>query len=267
MPTPITEARDSTAQPPAQTRSRLGLRYWVAVLAGLGMMALALWAAGWQGERAQYKRELAQAMNAATAAAPLDLDRASPADADEHRQARMTATWLPHLAVYLDNRTLDGRVGRIVLMPARTASGQYLLVNRGWVPQGAGLRTQLPAVPTPTEPVFIEGRLARDVPAFSRRGDAYPGPLPALWPNFDWAAWQTLSGLSSAQWVFVQTSAARSGQSADAPALDDGLVRRWTPPQTDIAKHQGYRFQWLAIALLAFGLTLFFGLKPWIRRP
>ncbi len=234
------------------------------------MMVLALWAAAWQGERAHYKRSLAQAMEAATAAAPLDLDRETPGEQDEHRIARMTATWLPHLAVYLDNRTLDGRVGRIVLMPARTANGQYVMVNRGWVHQGAGLRTQLPAVPTPSEPVLIEGRLARDVPAFSRRGDAYPGPLPALWPNFDWAAWQALSGLSGAHWVLVQTSAARRGQSMDSGGraeVDDGLIRRWAAPQTDVAKHQGYRFQWFAIALLAFGLTLFFGLKPWIRRP
>jgi surfeit locus 1 family protein len=218
-------------------------------------MGVALWAASWQHGRAQEKRALQAQIDAAGAAAPLNLNQHAAQAGDAFRRAFMQGRYLTEKTVVLDNRQLDGRVGRLILTPLQTESGQTVLVQRGWIAQGAGQRAALPNVPTPTDAVRIEGVLIEHVPQFAKFNDNYPQTLPALWPNFDWDAYRAASGLQNLRWVLVQTNDA-----------GDGLTSRFTPPSTGIEKHLGYRLQWIAIALLAAGLTVFFGARAIFRK-
>lgn len=218
-------------------------------------MCVALWAASWQHGRAQQKRALQAQIDAASAAAPLNLNEFTPEAADAYRRAFAQGRYLPGKAVVLDNRQLDGQVGRVILMPLQLDNGQAVLVQRGWIAQNAGQRATLPSVATPADAVRVEGVLTDHVPHFAKFGDTYPQPLPALWPNFDWPAYRQASGLPALRWVLVQTNDG-----------GDGLVRRFTPPTAGIEKHLGYRLQWIAIALLAAGLTVFFGARAIFRK-
>jgi surfeit locus 1 family protein len=54
-------------------------------------------------------------------------------------------------------------------------------------------------------------------------------------------------------------------EQADTPdARQQGLVRDWPQPSTGIERHQGYAFQWYALALMAF---LFFVVTGIRREP
>jgi surfeit locus 1 family protein len=228
---------------------------WVGVLVGVLITSVALWAAHWQHGRAQEKRALQTQIDTALAAVPLNLNTLAPGAADTFRRATAIGKLEPEKAVYLDNRQFDGQVGRIVLMPLQLESGGVVLVQRGWIAQGAGQRATLPAVQTPRETTRVEGVLIDHVPQFARFNASYPPQLPALWLNFDWPAYRAASGYAKLEWVLVQTN--DSG---------DGLARRFTPPSTGIEKHLGYRLQWIAIALLSAGLTAFFGVRALLRQ-
>jgi surfeit locus 1 family protein len=230
-------------------------RLWAGVCAGLMITAIALWAATWQHGRAQQKLALQQQLDNARAASPVNLNMLEPQASDVFRSASVQGQWLPEKALFLDNRPLDGQVGRILLMPLRTPGGLVLLVQRGWLRQDAGQRATLPRVDTPAGTVHLEGVLLQELPHFAKFNDVYPPVLPALWPNFDWAAYRAASSLPDLRWILLQTN--DSG---------DGLARRFTLPAAGVEKHLGYRLQWIAIALLAAGLTVFFGARAVFRK-
>ncbi len=234
---------------------RLRLRYWAAVVCGVAVTALALWAARWQDQRADFKRGMQAQIQAAQQLPALNLNRDSLSVNADRRRVEARGVWLPAKAVFLDNRIYKGQPGREVLMPLDLGNGQAVLVNRGWIPQPAGQRSQLPTIDTATEAVSLRGVVLDRLPRYSGWGDQYPPRLPALWPNFDVATYAQASGLSLANGVVLQTSPAQ-----------DGLIRDWPAPASDVDRHLGYRFQWLAIALVAAGLTLYFGISPWRKK-
>lgn len=217
------------------------------------MTLVALAAAQWQGRRAAEKTLQAQAIKAAAQAPVLDLESTTAAPLQPYRRARVSGRFDTGRAVFLDNRTINGAVGRLVLMPLRTASGKEFLVDRGWIAQAPG--APLPTIVAPAGSDIVEGVLVPELPAFARFADRLPLPLPAIWSNFDWATWRTATRWTGPQWILVQTNDSR-----------DGLTRHWEPPAAQIDKHLGYRLQWFAIAALAFGLSCYFGTQPWRKQ-
>lgn len=58
----------------------------------------------------------------------------------------------------LDNKIHEGKVGYEIIDPFVTDSGQTVLVNRGWIAQGAS-RSELPPIPLLEGKVEIEGSI------------------------------------------------------------------------------------------------------------
>jgi len=232
------------------------VKYWLAVTTGLILTAIACWAAYWQDQRADLKRLREAHRQAATAAPIINLNIQYPKPNDAWRRAKVIGHFLPAKAIYLDNRLYKSQPGREVLMPLQVANNQQIvLVNRGWLAQSAAHRRQIPQVPTPTTPIELEGVLVPDLPHYSGWGDHYNASLPNIWPNLNLKAYQQASGFPQIQWIMLQTSAA-----------NDGLIRDWSQPASEISKHLGYRFQWLLIALVTASLTLYFGISSWRKK-
>jgi cytochrome oxidase assembly protein ShyY1 len=150
--------------------------------------------------------------------------------------------------ILIDNRVHDGRVGYHVVTPLKLADGRAVLVNRGWVAQGAS-RQDLPRVPTPPGEVTVTGRLA--VPAggyFELSGAAPAGPV---WQNLEPAKFAAATGIAVLPAVIEQTEGA------------DALARDWPAPDFGIEKHRIYMMQWYAFAAIA--VVLWFVLN--LRRP
>jgi surfeit locus 1 family protein len=230
-------------KPMASRRTRLLLISVVTVLVVAAGMALGLWQLG----RAEQKLRLADGIARQGALAPLaatELQTDRP-ETLWHRTAQLEGEWLPEASVFLDNRQMKGRVGFFVLTPLKLANGQgTLLVQRGWAPRNFQDRQRVPMVPTPTGPVALQLRLAPPPPKLYELG---PGEGGAIRQNVDLAAYGAEIKTPLLPLSALQTSAA-----------DDGLLRDWPQPATDVHKHYGYAFQWFGLSTLFALLYVWF---------
>ncbi len=90
----------------------------------------------WQVQRDHWKTELVATRNAQLASAPLAVEAAralSPADL-EYRTVTLTGRWDAERTLILANRARYGVKGENVVQPFVLASGEAVLVDRGWYP-------------------------------------------------------------------------------------------------------------------------------------
>lgn len=218
----------------------------VLTLAMVAVAALAIALGNWQRHRADDKRSAAAQASAAALEPPLDL-AAAPDDAATiiYRTVRGSGEYDAAHAMLIDNRVHGGRPGYEVVTPLKVASGKrYVLVDRGWVAQGA-TREHLPTVPTPAGAVEIVGRAS--VPSkhyLELKADRGEG---ALRQNLDIERIASWSGLSLLPFVIEQT---------DPVVPPDELLRQWPQPDFGIDKHLSYMVQWYSLAALAIVLWL-----------
>lgn len=208
----------------------------------------------WQLDRAAQKRALLEAYGDRPADAPLLISPGFAPDADwRYRRAEVEGRYLAERQFLLDNRVYRGRVGYHVLTPVRIAQTEYaVLVNRGWVPQGA-TRSDLPAIPAPAdERLRIEGLI--DIPSekvfvLGEGEDREPG-----WPKvlqqirFDLHAEQL--GVRLLPMVLLLAE--------DQPG---GFVRDWNPIVIGPERHVGYAVQWFALAVVLSILYLWVNVR------
>jgi surfeit locus 1 family protein len=249
-----------------------------ALLAMLGTASLGFW----QLRRAAHKEALAQAMrDRAAMPALVDLpDIASLRDKPQetwHRRVTLRGRWMAQHTVYLDNRQMKDsglmRVGFEVLTPLMFNDGTAIVVQRGWVPRDFVDRGALPLVVTPDGLVTVEGRYAPPPPRLYefKQIDA---PLTRVRQNLDVAAFAQEIGVVLRPGSLVQTeddaAPAASIHAAMAPKVAASepvrgaerpvavLRRAWTLPDTGVAKHHGYAFQWFALSVLVALLYAWF---------
>lgn len=235
----------------------MNLRRWVPTVVAFAVVAATVSLGNWQLRRADEKRTLQAQRDAAERDEPISLAAGEPdVDALAGRRVRVRGRFVSKFDVYVDNRTYRGVAGFHVLSPIRIAgSDRHLLVLRGWVAGDPRARARLPAVPTPDEPVEVEGVALREIPRTLELGSSPPpGPHDRMWLNIDLAGFARWSGLS------MQMPIVRESQPATTAsgAWDDGLVRDWPEPGVDVDRHLGYAFQWYALAALVGVLWLRF---------
>jgi len=224
----------------------LGYIVLTAVLLSLG---------NWQLQRADEKQALITAKQARQAAAPLILHQAQPDPVlDRFRPAIASGQYVPTPQWLLDNRLYQGRPGYHVYSLLQQADGTHILLNRGWISQGAS-RQSLPELPLPSGPQQIRGRL--DTPASVGLVLAEP----------DWTATTAVQVTPH-----LDIAALAAGQGLTLPALalvldpdqPGALQHDWQAIETlSPAKHHGYAAQWFALALAL--LIIYVGVN--LQRP
>jgi surfeit locus 1 family protein len=118
----------------------------------------------------------------------------------------------------------------LIIRGSRTA----LLVNRGWVAAGPS-RERLPRATAPRGEVALQG-LAVD-PQTRYVELAHAAPQGRLWQNLDMARYAAQSRLNLQPVLLLQTT-----------PFADGLLRDWPRPDTGVAMHASYAFQWYSLA-------------------
>jgi surfeit locus 1 family protein len=162
-----------------------------------------------------------------------------------YRTMALQGQWLPEHTVYLENRQMNGRAGFYVMTPMRMeASGQVVLVQRGWAPRAFNDRMALPAIETPQGVVTVMGTLA---PWPSRLYDFGGEEDGAIRQNLELAAFQQQTGLILQNLSLMQTGSA-----------SEGLLREWPQVASGVEKHQGYAFQWFGLCALIALLYVWF---------
>jgi len=216
-------------------------RRLVPFVAGVLMCVLCVRLGFWQLHRAEFKADRQAHLDAMGA----PLSQAGTATLEEWQRVSLSGTWIASQSVFLDNRVHAQQTGYHVLTPLRLADGSVVIVNRGWV--AAGLRREvLPAVTTPLAPVEVSGILLRpDLKSFRLDDGKEAGQV---WQRADPAHFATRLNVPVAPLVLFQESAS-----------PDGLLRDWPRPDLGVSMHKAYALQWFVFAVVAFGLTGFFG--------
>jgi surfeit locus 1 family protein len=206
------------------------------------LVALGVSLGQWQERRAAQKIALQHKLVARAADAPLVIGPALvAAEALEYRHVSVTGQFVPGWAVFLNNRPQDGRAGFYLLMPLRIAgSGTHVLVARGWLPRNSAEAGKLPPYATPDGMVTIDGIVKTSVGHIMELGTPEPVRPGAIVQNIDPAHFAQASGMKL-QPFFIEQG---------GPAAD-GLVRDWPASSLGVEKHQGYAFQWYALAAMA----------------
>lgn len=190
------------------------------------LMTLGICLGLWQWHRAADKREWLEAMaNAPQVESPRQLP-------SEGSEVVIEGHFLGNETLFLDNRTLDGRLGVGVLTTLVDDYGQRWLVDRGFLETGMSRAT--PEVSTPEERVRITGEWqtdGRQAPVF---GDALEGRrLQQIEP----AAWD--AGFRFEGWLHQRSGAGE-------------LPVWWTPNVMPPERHVAYAVQWWLLAIVAF---------------
>jgi surfeit locus 1 family protein len=249
MPNPLTAA--GAAAPEGAAARRLRPRA-LPTLAALAAIAVCIVAGNWQRDRMHAKEALRAQFAAAAAAAPVPLASLPPATdwaSLRYRPVVASGEYVAQRQIFIDNKVMGGRAGFHVVTPLRLADGRVVLVNRGWIAQGAS-RDRPPDAPPPAGIVFVRGRIA--LPAtgyFELQPETARG---SIRQNLDLARFAAATGLATVPAIIEATA---------APVPDDGLIRDWPAPDFGIETHRIYMVQWYAFALLAAGLWL------WFHRP
>lgn len=139
---------------------------WLALITAVVAFAIACYTflAPWQFGREADREAQQQAIDSATATAPVPLAELSADGVTpdvEWRQVEVTGTYLPDTQGLVRLRVVDGRPAVEVLTPFRTADGRLLTVDRGSVETPSGSVTPEIA-PPPTGEVTITARLRVD---------------------------------------------------------------------------------------------------------
>ncbi len=255
----------------------------VALTAGLGV---------WQLQRADQKREMAQAFESRRtlpAWGNADWPCTAPGEAalPTHRPARLRGYWLHDKTIVLDNRPMDGLPGFIVVTPLKLSSdgrcGQaVVLVQRGWLPRDVQDRRRVPSLPADPREVEVPGEVLASLSATYALGqEPLPNALdgsdasdasdsadnrrtegashrPLIRQNADASFWMAWLGTAPLPGVLQQTQLA-------TPADAAMLLRHWPVPGFGRDRHLAYAAQWFALSGVLAGLTLWYQFKARVQ--
>lgn len=219
-------------------------------LAALFFFALTLALGNWQSGRAETKRALQARYDAALRDPPIHVGAALlDRDSVLYRKLEVQGIFDDAHTILLDNRVKNGIAGYHVLTPLRIDdSATAILVNRGWVAAGR-TREQIPAPPVPAGRVKLEGMAVDPHTRYVEL--AHAAPQGRVWQNLDFARYATsATGLTLQPVLLLQTS-----------TQHDGLQRSWPRPDTGVAMHVGYAFQWYSLATTLAVLWLVMNVK------
>jgi cytochrome oxidase assembly protein ShyY1 len=225
---------------------RLAFRFrLIPFIATVLLVALGIALGNWQERRAAQKIAIGQRLASRTAEAPLVLGPTiTPTEPMEFRRVKVNGQFLPNWPVFLDNRPYQGRPGFYLVMPFKiTGSSTHVLVARGWLPRDMAEHDKLPAYATPPGQVTIDGVIVASPGRVLQLGTPAPLKPNAIVQNLEVREFAQASGLAL-QPFFVEQSGPRE--------QGEPFVRDWPAPALGIEKHQGYAFQWYALAAMAF---------------
>jgi cytochrome oxidase assembly protein ShyY1 len=218
-------------------RRVIGLTVFTAVLA-TAFILLGRWQLSRLDERRVDNAQVTAARDVAAVPLGILAEPGMPLDpALEWRRATAIGRYDAEATVLVRNRSYQGANGLLVVVPLVTASGDALLVNRGWIPPAPTATGRPDVPPPPSGEVAVEVRL-------------HPAERPR--PAQDLPAGQVLSidtaGLADA--VEAPLYGGYGDLVQERPAADPAPALP-EPPVVDEGPHLGYAIQWFCFAVIA----------------
>ncbi|TDR44413.1 cytochrome oxidase assembly protein ShyY1 [Pseudomonas brenneri] len=213
----------------------------------LVLLPLMVFLGFWQLSRGQEKQALLQSYAERRAAPPISVEQLDGVADPAFRRVQLRGQFDAGHSVLLDNRMRDGKAGVELLQPFHDqASGQWLLLNRGWLAWPD--RRTPPAFTTPDQPLNINAWVnVAPGETFQLHAD----PAAAQWPRL----------LTALHPQVLWAELGRSGFAFElrAEAGPATYETQWPVVAMGPEKHLGYAVQWFAMALALLGLYLYLG--------
>ena len=204
----------------------------------------------WQLDRAAYKQTILKRFEARLQAEFIVLNEEVSLDEQEYRRVILRGHYDHRRTLLLDNQLSEGRAGYHVISPFLLDSGNYILVNRGWVSLG-GSRQNLPNIKVPKNIDEVKGVIVRPASEGFRMGEiVLDDSWPKVVPFVDVDILQSVFDghlLPMMMWL--------------SPQQDDYYERTWQPVWLSPEKSQAYAVQWFSFAVIAAFLFVFLNLR------
>ncbi|MFT5608411.1 MAG: surfeit locus 1 family protein [Arenicella sp.] len=234
----------------------------ILMLLGLAACLIMIGLGDWQLSRADLKQTILDRVQQRSAIEPVSLASILPqisASGSEQfirsqtdfkeltfMQVFADGQYAAEQSVFIDNKVVVSRVGYKLLTPFKIeGSAWWVLVDRGWLSVGES-RATLPRFATDSEPVRLSGRLTLPPAQPPLWSDRYPVSQGSVWqylPISDYAQQMKLNLLP----LVLELAPTQSSE------IDQDLIRQWSAIDDQwVAKHQGYAFQWFAMAFAFF---------------
>jgi cytochrome oxidase assembly protein ShyY1 len=238
---------------------RLRFRFkTIPFIATIIVVALGISLGNWQERRAAEKIALQAQLAERSKQAPLVLTGGTSAVPQEFRRVIVRGQFVPGFPVFLDNRPYQGHAGYFLVMPFKIeGADQYVLVARGWLPRTVADANRRPAYQTPAGVTQVEGVMRLDLGRVMQLGSAAPLLPNAMVQNLSVSQVARASNLPLLPFFIEQTGPRQAG---------DGLTHDWPAPALGVEKHQGYAFQWYALAVMALLFFVITGTRRESRR-
>lgn len=191
----------------------------------------------WQLNRAEEKRIILQQWQQQQILAPKKLLGVTKQQLEKHQKVSFVATFAEEKYWLLEARMHQGQPGYEVLMPARLTSGEWLLINRGWLRANPD-RRNLPFVESPKMQIEMWGEVRE--PPEAALVDERDNPLQS-WPH---RVLEADIALMSQQFD-EHLAPFIVALDADHPSA---FVVESKPVNMPPEKHIGYATQWFAMA-------------------
>lgn len=211
----------------------------------------------WQVQRRAWKLDLMERVQTRLDQAPVSVQQlldAEPAagigEQHAYQPVFVEGQWLQDKTVFAQALTELG-AGFWAITPLQTATGQIVLINRGFVPEGRRADAQ-PAEPA-QGPTRVQGLLRATEPdgGFLRKNDAANGK----WYSRDASAIGAALGLANVQPFFIdQGILANVHVNADTPIPANAMQGPWPRSGMTVVKfhnsHTVYILTWYGLALM-----------------
>lgn len=220
---------------------------WKILLFAAFFLPVTVSLAFWQMDRAEEKRQLLDMYNQRGVAQPVPLSELSSNDDRTYIRVIVKGQYDNRSPLLLDNRVRRGRAGYEVINPFQTINGQWLLVNRGWVPAGFDRRI-LPKISEVSGEVVLAGYLYRS-----------PGKQIMLGADL-WAEGEGPKVIQNAAPEKVSEKLGLGFYSYQLRLGADAIgayETGWAIVNIQPSKHTGYVFQWSALTLALIILAIF----------
>lgn len=235
----------------------MAMRFWLVQLCALGTLLLFVSLGTWQLQRGNVKHTI-ESKQAGSLPSEVVQTMPQPPYAEwRYKHIQLRGHYLSERQFLLDNQIRDRLPGYAVLTPFFSQQhGQWLLVDRGWIAQGAQ-RATLPNVVLDEHSRTISGSVYVPYDDSFSLGDIAEGE------DFGWPR--------RVQYVDYQALGDRLGLQllpfTVRLGVDqvDGYRRDWVATQMSSQKHYGYAFQWFAMAVAIVVLWWLYSIKPLIR--
>jgi len=226
---------------------------WKMTLFTLAFAPLLFWLGLWQLDREQEKTMLQRDYELRTLAPAVALDEIDWQREDlGFLKVSAKGQFEAENVFLLDNKIHEGHVGYELIDPFVTEAGQTVLVNRGWIPQGAS-RSELPHIPVIEGPVEIIGSIY--VPLEE------PFLLNGVEENI------VAQGPRVIQSIQIQPISAELEKKIapytvrlldNSPGLEQA---NWQAVNMLPEKHRAYAVQWFAMLFALLVMFIYFGFK------